>query len=228
MGPRWGRLALISVSTVELAQAKAGTASCSEHYNVFGDETESYLTRPRGFTDSKRPLPKGARITRHVDRSVGSYVEYEVTHTRRLVSERRVAAEITVPSAKTSPTEAPAIAAHEMAHRSEQALSHIGQLERAFLRRRCVDASGSPTPLRRYHGRSSERVQEGGFVDPYVGKRYEDEELARFAEVLSVGMQSAIGGDMGGLVGDGANARGEAYPADADHRAFVLGCMAVA
>lgn len=130
---------------------------------------------------------------------------------------RRVVAEITVPSPGRWGSEASRVGVHELTHRLEETNPHLVHIEQAFLARRCRDESGKQTPLRPYGRSRSEKVREGGFADPYVGKWYQ----AGFTEVLSTGTEAVFHGSYGGLVGDR-----DSHP-DHDHRAFVLGMLAV-
>jgi len=126
--------------------------------------------------------------------------------------------EITVPSPKRNAPYAEQVATHELMHRMEDTNAHIPVLERTFLARRCVDEHGNQTPSRPYLRSRTERVREGGFVDSYVGKIY----AWSFTEVMSIGTEAVFTGSYGGLTGAGD------YKADPDHRAFVLGMLAVA
>jgi hypothetical protein len=136
------------------------------------------------------------------------------------VKSTKRAAIITVPSPGRNPAFAARVATHELTHRMEDANHQLGRLEQAFLDRRCVDTDGNPNRTHSYRGiRHKERIRDGGFVDEYTGKIYPD---PTYREVLSTGTEAVFNGDHGGLVG-----RGGAQP-DPDHRAFVLGCLAVA
>jgi hypothetical protein len=130
---------------------------------------------------------------------------------------QQVVAEITLPSPSRGIREAERVGTHEISHRLEDTNPHLFHLERAFLDRRCVDENGRPTRLRYLPRSRSEKVQEGGFTDPYVGKWYG----SQFTEVLSTGTEAVYCGSYGGLVGDGGD------KPDPDHRAFVLGMLAV-
>ena len=137
---------------------------------------------------------------------------------RRVRGQRR-SSDLTVPSPRTRPHEARATATHELTHRLEDANRQLGHLEDAFIRRRCRDEDGAVRPARPIPGMRSERARDGGFVSPYVGKEYP---TMTFHEVLSTGTEAVFSGSYGGLVGR----LGERM--DPDHRAFVLGCLAVA
>ena len=149
--------------------------------------------------------------------SLGSWT-WTAVEPRRVRAQRR-SAELTVPSPKTRPAEARATATHELTHRLEDANHQLGYLEDAFLRRRCRDEDGQLRPARPIGRMRSERARDGGFVNPYVGKVYP---TMTFHEVLSTGTEAVFSGSYGGLVGR----FGEKM--DPDHRAFVLGCLAVA
>ncbi len=168
------------------------------------------------------------RYTVHDERSVPAGVEASQTtlgywswtamEPRRVRAQRR-SAELTVPSPKTRPVEARRTATHELTHRLEHANPQLGMLEDAFLRRRCSDEDGQPKALIPIKGMHREWARDGGFVHPYIGKVYP---TTTFHEVLSTGTEAVFGDAYGGLIGR----RDERT--DADHRAFVLGCLAAA
>jgi hypothetical protein len=112
------------------------------------------------------------------------------------------------------PNAAESHAVHELTHRMEDCNPHLGRLERAFLDRRCRDASGELAPLKSLRGTNPiEWVRPGGFANPYIGRWYADQ---RFTEVLSCGVEAVYHGAFHSLDGD------------PDHRAFVLGALAAA
>jgi hypothetical protein len=132
----------------------------------------------------------------------------------------KVAAVITVPSPGKNPNSAARVATHELTHRMENANDRLGRLEQAFLNRRCVDENGNSNRPHAYKGiYRKERIRDGGFVDEYTGKIYPG---LTYREVLSTGAEAIFNGHHGGLTGRGGG------QADQDHRAFVLGCLAVA
>ena len=128
-----------------------------------------------------------------------------------------------------------AIAVHESTHRMEYTVNDVERLERAFFLRRTTRDDGSRAPLERLGYRSKELVREGGFPHRYIGKdygamsnlhikvssNYGERKVSAF-EVMSVGMDSIMGGRQGALVGVGG------YKADNDYRNFVLGVLATA
>ena len=128
-----------------------------------------------------------------------------------------------------------AIAVHESTHRMEYTVNDVERLERAFFLRRTTREDGSRAPLERLGYRSKELVREGGFPHRYIGKdygamrngrtkvasKYGERKVSAF-EVMSVGMDSIMGGRQGALIGVGG------YKADSDYRNFVLGVLATA
>ena len=181
--------------------------------SYFVDEG-TQLREVRYIVHDSRYVPKGVEAERT---SLGSWT-WTAMEPRRVRAQRR-SAELTVPSPKTRPAEARATATHELTHRLEHANHQLGYLEEAFLRRRCRDENGQLRPARPIAHMRSERARDGGFVNPYVGKVYP---TTTFHEVLSTGTEAVFSGSYGGLVGR----FGEKM--DPDHRAFVLGCLAVA
>ncbi|MHB1973761.1 MAG: hypothetical protein ACYCR4_05665 [Acidimicrobiales bacterium] len=168
--------------------------------------------RYKGF--SERNIPPGVEATQD---GLGFWT-WTAIEPRRVKAQRR-SAEITVPSPNTVPAQSRQTATHELTHRLEHANAQLAGLEAAFIRRRCTDADGNNRPLIPLRGFRKEWARDGGFVDPYIGKVYE---RPSFWEVLSTGTESVFDGAYGGLVGR------TGYEPDADHRAFVLGCLAVA
>lgn len=123
-------------------------------------------------------------------------------------------ARISLMTTTLDPNAAESHAVHELTHRMEDCNPHLGRLERAFLDRRCRDASGGLAPLRKLRGTNPiEWVRPGGFANPYIGRWYNDQ---RFTEVLSCGVEAVYHGAFHSLDGD------------PDHRAFVLGALAAA
>lgn len=115
-----------------------------------------------------------------------------------------------------------AIALHEFGHRMEDVLPHLKAQERAFLARRT-----GKTQDNWYYDMQSQLVSDntieyyhqGNFTIPYVGREYYNGS----AEVFTVGIESAIGGNYGMLKGKSSGA--EHNVADSDHRGFVLGIL---
>lgn len=172
------------------------------------------LREVRYTVQDARYVPEGVKAERT---SLGNW-SWTAMEPRRVRGQRR-SAELTVPSPKTRPIEARATATHELTHRLEDANRHLGLLEDAFIRRRCRDEEGQLRPAKPIEHMRSERARDGGFVTPYVGKVYP---TTTFHEVLSTGAEAVFSGSYGGLVGR----FGERM--DPDHRAFVLGCLALA
>jgi hypothetical protein len=172
------------------------------------------LREVRYTVHDERNVPVGAEATKD---ALGRW-SWTTMEPRKVRAQRR-SAELTVPSPNTRPEEARATATHELTHRLEHANPQLGLLEQAFLRRRCSDEDGQLRPARPIEHMRSERARDGGFVHPYIGKVYP---TVTFHEVLSTGAEAVFAGSYGGLVGRGDR------PSDADHRAFVLGCLAVA
>ena len=128
-----------------------------------------------------------------------------------------------------------AVAVHESTHRMEYTVNDVERLEKAFFLRRTTREDGTRAPLERLQPRSNELLREGGFPHRYVGKdyaamrgsqtlvasEYGTRQVAAF-EVMSVGMDSIMGGRQGALIGVGG------YKADNDYRNFVLGVLATA
>lgn len=195
--------------------ARVGTGRC--HYSPSRGKwektgAEEYPSRYEAFPASA--VPKNAI---DVEYTADGRANWTVIR-KAPVKVLSIVSEITVPSPKRNAVYAEQVATHELMHRLEDTNNHIPILERAFLARRCVDEHGHPTPTRPYLRSRTERVQEGGFVDPYVGKVYN----RTFTEVLSIGTEAVFTGTYGGLTGAGD------HKADPDHRAFVLGMLAVA
>lgn len=159
-------------------------------------------------------LPKNAMDVKYTDDGRVSWTEIKKSQVKVYAT----VSEITVPSPKRNAPYAEQVATHELMHRLEDTNAHIPVLEKTFLVRRCVDENGHPTPTRPYLRSRTERVREGGFVDPYVGKVYN----WSFTEVMSIGTEAVFTGTYGGLTGAGD------HKPDPDHRAFVLGMLAVA
>lgn len=121
-----------------------------------------------------------------------------------------------------------AIATHEMAHRFEATVPDIRRIENEFLRRRTTMSDGNRE--RRVNVSPGLRKPEMGwadsFVDAYVGRDYQvaRQDIAGHpdTEVLSMGIEALYGGNHGGLVGAGR------YKADPEHRALILGMLALA
>jgi hypothetical protein len=195
------------------ARVSPHRAHYSPSRSYFVDEG-TQLREVRYTVHDERNVPAGVEAT---TTSLG-YWTWTAMEPRRVRARRR-SAELTVPSPNTRPEEARKTATHELTHRCEHANKQLGMLEDAFLRRRCSDEDGRLRPTRPIEHMRGERARDGGFVSPYVGKVYPTQ---TFHEVLSTGTEAIFGGAYGGLVGRG----GEAV--DADHRAFVLGCLAAA
>ena len=172
------------------------------------------LREVRYTVHDERNVPSGVEAT---TTSLG-YWSWTAMEPRRVRAQRR-SAELTVPSPNTRPDEARRTATHELTHRLEHANPQLGHLEAAFLERRSHDEEGRPKALIPINGMHREWARDGGFVHPYIGKVYPTQ---TFHEVLSTGTEAVFGGAYGGLVGRGDER------SDADHRAFVLGCLAAA
>ncbi|MCZ4326732.1 hypothetical protein [Brachybacterium paraconglomeratum] len=141
------------------------------------------------------------------------------THTSRSYG----MAELTIPKGSTdSPT-----ALHELTHRCEDSVPEIGRREAAFKRRRTTNADGTRQPTEAYHPRlTRERVRPDNFLDRYIGKDYGRDD--RFHEVMSVGNEIALYGQLGGfgkLKEGRAPLLGRRSVEDDDHHAFVLGTL---
>lgn len=116
-------------------------------------------------------------------------------------------------------------AVHEFAHRSQESVPGIAEMESAFRKRREYNTA---------EGRRESQVivtpgtSEVGYKDdyaiPYIGKEYGETSFAgrryRPTEVLSVGMESLFLGTNGGLKGITTKEK-----KDDDHRAFCLGLL---
>jgi len=118
---------------------------------------------------------------------------------------------------------------HEFTHRAENVVPGLVALEAAFIRRRCVTEDGEPEPEVSLQIGAALPVDEVGqpdhFATGYVGKK-----CPIGAEVLSTGMEAVFHGSFGGLMGEPTGvvrAEDTGQRADPDHRAFVLGCLAV-
>lgn len=119
-------------------------------------------------------------------------------------------------------------ASHEFCHRVEDVVGNgaIMSLEESFLKRRTTNAEGTREPLTHMvHSNQNGSILEvelgrkGNFMTHYIGKEYVTHSSR---EVLSVGAEALFHGDYGAFVGIDDN-----YPADVDHRAFVLGVFAI-
>jgi hypothetical protein len=204
------------------------------------------VVRTYGSFDAQRP-PKGRgwEACEYVaQRSDGTKTTEQAWHRprhRMKVAETKIAPEIR--TNKASPDEVLpgqslgfAVAVHESTHRMEYTVRDVERLEAAFFERRTTLADGTRAPLERIHPRSKELVREGGFPHRYIGKDYRAMGRGRATkvgseygdrhvvahEVMSVGMDSLMGGRQGALIGVGS------YEADADYRYFVLGVLATA
>lgn len=111
---------------------------------------------------------------------------------------------------------------HELSHRMEHVNPRLATVEEQFYLRRTRNEDGTREARVAYMGRRKEPIRPDGFVEGYIGRDYSGFGRHRAFEVLSVGMEAVFCKRYGGLAGAG-------HPkADLDHRAFVLGSLAVA
>lgn len=118
------------------------------------------------------------------------------------------------------------VARHEMAHRFENSVPGIVEMESAFKNRREVDENGNRETLKPIRPGSREISRHDNYVDNYTGKEYNSMtnyygKKWKAYEVLSVGMEGLFGRNYGALVGYNSNNK-----SDHNHRAFVLGLLA--
>lgn len=115
---------------------------------------------------------------------------------------------------------------HELAHRMEDVVPGITELEAKFRERREVNEDGTPQKIQFVDSAYQHKGKPDNYVHGYIGKEYPAETDAygrsmRSTEVLSVGVESLFSRRYGSLVGADKN-----VTADKDHRAFVLGILA--
>jgi len=110
-----------------------------------------------------------------------------------------------------------AVAIHELAHRMEDVVPGLAQMETAFYERRTANSPlknlNQIYPSAGYKG--DERARPDEFFSAYVGKDYGSK---RFYEVMSMGMQAVAKGDHGTNAPDRI---------DHDYAAFVFGALTV-
>lgn len=104
---------------------------------------------------------------------------------------------------------------HELGHRLENTVPGLQTLAGAYRSRR-IDPDKR---IKVGRGRG-EYGYEGGFAASYMGKVYPTSDT----EIISCGLEAVLTGSYGGLAGDD----GDRYPADPDHRAFMLGILTCA
>lgn len=196
------------------------TFPLNEHTRPYEVTRYKYRRASEGETEP----PKGRDWSRYVDENTGA-TYWRQPIRRMVVTSSKEAPEMLTSEPKKGRPLATAI--HELAHRMEHTVPEIAELEQSFWRRR---VRGDVFRMAGYG--PNEEFKEGDFATPYIGKRYpmhvayEGAERRQVnhksSEVVSVGMEALFAGHYGGLVGRGK------YPADPDHRNFVLGVLALA
>ncbi|KIC68685.1 hypothetical protein RM50_04255 [Pseudarthrobacter phenanthrenivorans] len=108
------------------------------------------------------------------------------------------------------------VAIHELAHRYEEQVASITDMENEFLEARTRLFDGTREQLVEWSG---SMVRPDHFASPYTGR---DPYVTGATEVLATGVQSLFGGALGGQIGL------HGHKKDLHMRAFVLGVLATA
>lgn len=125
-----------------------------------------------------------------------------------------------------SPWQQRQTAYHEFMHHMQNIMPHtVRRLERAFFVHKTTNEDGIRNPLEEVEdsidGKTKSMVhyRAGSFVDNYMGREYP---FSNDLEIVTTGVEALFENAYGSLMGFGG------FPADIEHRNFMLGLLAVA